>query len=118
MSSQLTIENLNSIVNDIKYKNWTFRTGEMGNGFFLQLKFDMPDLITSNVEEQSGRKWYISKFMTKSEIVQTAFKACLTAEEHECREQFKYKQEQIFCPHFSVDELAEFASNSSRDKRK
>lgn len=52
-----------------------------------------------------GRKWFISMHMTKSEIVQTAFKAVMTAAEHEIRESFLYRSRAIFCPHYDVDQL-------------
>ena len=43
--------------------------------------------------------------MTKSEFIQTVFKAVETAEEHEIRENFEYKGEPIFSPHYDVDKL-------------
>ncbi len=51
------------------------------------------------------RKWLLSPHMTKSEIVQTAFKCIVTAEEHEAREKFLYKGKAIFGPHFDVEQL-------------
>jgi hypothetical protein len=47
----------------------------------------------------------LSTFMTKSELVQTAFKAVMTASEHEIRETFTYKGRRIFGPHFDVEAL-------------
>jgi len=47
--------------------------------------------------------------MTPSEVVQTAFKSVLTAEEHEAREAFRYRNEAIFCPHFDVEALHQIA---------
>ena len=56
--------------------------------------------------------------MTKSEIVQTAFLAVLTAAEHEIRETFKYHDAAIFGPHFNVDRLVTLAFDpTSRDVR-
>lgn len=60
---------------------------------------------TGGIKEQAGRKWRLSKHMTDSEIVQTAFLAVRTAQEHELREQFKYKGYAIFNPHFDLDHL-------------
>lgn len=115
----MNIERLDTILKKIKYNKdgWEFRSGVMGDGFFIQIRFDAIDINTGVVQLQSGRKWYISKFMTKSEVVQTAFYACLKAEEHECREQFTYDGEAVFCPHYSIDELHEFSKRSSRDSR-
>lgn len=55
--------------------------------------------------EQRCRKWQLSRFMTPTELVRTAYKAALTAEEHEVGEYFKYKNELIFCPHINVEAL-------------
>ncbi|MFT3671328.1 hypothetical protein [Aestuariivirga sp.] len=54
-----------------------------------------------------GRKWYISPNMTDGEIVQTVFKALLTAVEHETREQFLFKGVAIFDPHIDLDKLVQ-----------
>jgi hypothetical protein len=59
----------------------------------------------------NGRKWFLSNHMTRSEVVQTAFKAVLTAEEHEAREHFKYRGQSIFDPHYDVDKLVELRSD-------
>lgn len=59
----------------------------------------------------SGRKWRLSQFMTKSEVVQTALVAYLSWVEHEARESFKYKGWAIFGPHFNVDSLVDLASD-------
>jgi hypothetical protein len=58
-----------------------------------------------NAETQTGRKWYLSPHMTRSEVVLTALKAILTAEEHEARERFRYKGRRIAGPHINVDFL-------------
>lgn len=74
--------------------------------------------ILSDVAEQSSRKWYLSRWMTESELVQTAFKAALTAEEHECRERFTYRGNRIFNPHISVRALMTVCADEDvRDER-
>jgi hypothetical protein len=55
----------------------------------------------------AGRKWFLSQHMTRSEIVQTAFKAVITAMEHEVREGFTFRGEPIYGPHWDVELLAE-----------
>lgn len=54
----------------------------------------------------TGRKWYISKFATDSEVILTAWKAFFTALEHEAREDFKYDGVRVFDPHVDVVTLA------------
>lgn len=52
-----------------------------------------------NVEEQRGRKFYISHYMTDEEIVRTASLAVKTFESHESHEWFRYKGERYMNPH-------------------
>lgn len=53
----------------------------------------------------NGRKFYLSQWMTDSEVIQTAFMAVRTAMEHEVREQFKYKGQAVLQPHMDLEEL-------------
>lgn len=67
-----------------------------------------------------GRKWYVSKWATVSEVVMTALKAYLTALEHEARETFTYAGNRIFDPHMNVAVLAticEAAGSRLQDRR-
>lgn len=100
----MTLSELNDYLKLVKYKNWYFsvRPFSKGGNYFLQLYFD-----DEQGEAWKGRKWLISPHATKSEVIQTAFKAVLTAEEHEIREKFKYKGQAIFGPHFNVDRLVD-----------
>lgn len=56
-------------------------------------------------EEGRGRKWNISQYATRSEIVQTALMAFLAYFEHEARESFRWRGEPIFSPHYDVEAL-------------
>lgn len=55
----------------------------------------------------TGRKWFISRHSTVSEVVQTALKAVLTAAEHELREQFTYQGVRVFDPHMDLPQVVE-----------
>lgn len=92
----------------VNYKNWAFETGCDGPRCFLQVKFK-----DCTGAEWKGRKWLLSPHMTDSEVIQTAFKAVMTAEEHETREAFKYLGQAIFGPHYDVNQLAELVKNGS-----
>lgn len=59
-----------------------------------------------------GRKWYVSPHMTDGEIVQTVFLAIRTAQEHELREQFKFKGMRVFDPHYDIHNLIAFIESS------
>lgn len=93
---------MQEIISDIEYKDWEIKvTQRVGAYPYLQVSF-----IDNSEHLQRGRKWMLSQHMTKSEVVQTVFKAILTAEEHEIREQFRYKNRLVYGPHIDVDVLA------------
>ncbi len=114
---------VHEIVKQITYKDGWFidayqtvvhRSGEFEpyeGEIFLQVYFEAKDAETGKISEQRGRKWLVSRHMTKSEIVLTALKAILTAEEHEARELFRYKDVAIFHPHLDVDVMVENAKH-------
>ena len=113
----LSLSDIRQIALQLRYKDWGFRI--LGNGQSapdLQLQWMGPDSETGELAEQHSRKWRLSFYMTRSEIVQTAFKAVLTAEEHEVREHFRYRGAAILGPHFDVDQLVEMMPN--KDVRK
>lgn len=88
------------ILQRVEYKQgWSFFVSGDPD-FYLQARF-----LDGNGHAQKGRKWRLSTFMTKGEIVQTALMAVLAAEEHEAREYFTYEGARIFGPHMDVDTL-------------
>lgn len=103
-----------ALVARLEYKDWRIhvRTDAGADGTppsraYLQVRFMAACHRTGAREIRHGRKWMLSPHMTDSEVVQTAFKACLAAEEHECREAFKYRGQPVFGPHLDVDWLAD-----------
>lgn len=100
----------------IKYKDWAFEIGDKNGTLYLQIKFLAPDNGNPDgpLEIQSCRKWMLSEHMTKSEFVQTAFKAVMTAEEHEIRETFKYLGVPVFAPHIDISQLHFFLASDDR----
>lgn len=90
----------------IKYKDWRLihERDSVGRPYLRWqwegrcAKHGTPCLI-------SGRRWWLSPEMTESELVQTAFLAATTAEEHEARELFTYQGKRVFNPHISVKSL-------------
>lgn len=99
------IERVQNILQKVDYKNFAFDIGGDDTRLFMQVRWPTWCAQTRRNVLVKGRKWWLSTHMTKSEIVQTAFKAVLTAEEHEVRENFKYNTMPIFGPHFDVDLL-------------
>ncbi len=96
-------------------RKWMLECEFPGTDFFVRLDGQRPYLQievsgkcaeTGAQMEWRGRKWFLSLHMTKSEVVQTAFLAVMTAAEHEVREHFKFRGQSIFSPHYDVDQLA------------
>ena len=101
---------IKEILEQITYKpGWEFNLDDKLN---LQVRF------FADGEIQKGRKWQISIYSCKSEVVQTCMKAILACEEHETREKFKYRGRSIFGPHFDVDALVEICDQERIDCRK
>jgi hypothetical protein len=89
----------------VEFRGYRFEVREGHGGVFMQGIYDDLDIYTGNVEPQHTRKWLLSPSMTDSEIVQTAFKLCLTSFEHRCREAFRYRGARVFGPHFDIEDL-------------
>lgn len=108
----MTVLEMQDIISRIRYRpNWNlyvFYDTER-RLIILQLVIREPDcyMPLEPPVEQKGRKWLLSNHMTESEVVMTAFKALLTAEEHEARERFTYRARRIFGPHINVNRLVE-----------
>lgn len=90
-----------AILDQVRYRDWRFHFHAGIGVWWIQIRFVDPN----DGGEQHSRKWRLSRHMTRSEIVQTCFKAVMAAEEHEARERFQYRGEAIFGPHFDVDDL-------------
>jgi len=63
------------------------------------------DNVTGEPYQWKGRKWVITTHMTDGEIIQTIFKAILTAAEHELRETFLVAGRPILDPHYDLEKL-------------
>lgn len=101
-----SLNDLQAIVDQCEFDGWQFRVKLDGDRPYLQVAD--PDGTCNKTGESlpwTGRKWFLSPHATKSEVVQTALKAVLTAVEHEARERFRYLGRPIFGPHFNVDYL-------------
>ncbi len=100
----MTIDGMREIIADIAFPEYEFRVGQSHHGFtYLHAEYDEKDTVTGIVERQYTRRWLLSPEMTKSEIVQTAFKCVLTSMEHKTREWFTYQDAAILQPHHDVD---------------
>jgi hypothetical protein len=109
------IERAQEVLLLVRFFNYEFSIREGHGGVFLQAMYEDKDIYTGKVEPQYTRKWLLSPAMTRSEIVQTAFKCCMTSFEHRCREAFTYEGARIFGPHFDVDDLAQLCKAGRED---
>jgi hypothetical protein len=114
----MNLEGIGEIIASIEYPGYDFEVTQGHGWWYLQATFLAYDSTGASEElvTQYTRKWLLSPYMTKSEIVQTAFKLVLTSQEHEVRENFKYLNRAVFGPHFDVDVL--WAVADHLDKRK
>jgi len=101
-----TISSITEILKEVDFYGYVIEAKTDGRGdMYMQGLYFEEDVYTDNVEAQHTRKWLLSPLMTDSEIVQTAFKLCITSMEHRTREGFTYKGARVFGPHFDVEDL-------------
>lgn len=109
--AQAFVQWVGEVLAQVHYRNWEFHVALDDTRPWLQVRFEDQCTATGAQSVQHGRKWMLSVHMSKSEIVQTALKAVLTAVEHEAREAFTYRGKRIFGPHFDVEELAKLCAS-------
>ena len=115
MTNEDLINEATAWLRDVSYPGYTFTVREGHGGVFLQATYlDIDVVFPHCTERQYTRKWLLSPYMTKSEVVQTAFKCVLTSAEHRVREWFRYLDTPIFGPHFDVDDLAGLKQRGGR----
>lgn len=118
----ITFSEIRDALNECSYPGFGFHVGTEDGGDvppYLQVVCaDGVDNVTGQPSSWRGRKWRLSWYMTKSEVVQTAFFAVMTAIEHEARERFTYRGRAIFQPHWNVDVLANLMAITPVDARK
>jgi acyl carrier protein len=104
-----TVVRTREIVAQCEFENYTFLVTPDRDGAKIQATYPEADIITGEIETQYTRKWLVSPFAVKSEIVKTLFKCCATSTEHRLRENFKYRERRIFGPHLDVDAMWDIA---------
>jgi hypothetical protein len=98
-----TREEIALIVGKLAFKGSSFRLLDKGDGYLLQLEYWEEDVHTGKSELQRARKWYISPWMTETEIVETAYAACQRSMMHRLGEWFSYQGKRVYSPHFPVE---------------
>jgi len=114
-----TKESLEKLVNELSFNDWNILLRYTNDVPYLQVKFLAQDNMNPDGEMQlqNCRKWMLSFHMCDEEILSTGLKAVLAAVEHEAREQFKWKGQPIYRPHYSADALYELSASNAVEKR-
>lgn len=112
MNLQEQKEYFEEILNKISYSRhggtWSLKLHLDGTRYYLQVHCTgIPGATDPDDGPWTGRKWLLSPYMVRSEIIRTAYKAVIAAEEHEIQEKFKYRDCTVMGPHMHMDELVE-----------
>ena len=120
-SDGLMMARLQAWVDEVEYKSvWNDdRPFDDSKGWEFNLDQDREPEGVAWLDRHPGvesRKWRLSRWMVKSEVINTCFMAVMAAEEHEIRERFKYRGQAIYGPHYNVDVLAEARRKGGADE--
>jgi len=117
----MTLQEINKILLETSFNifghEFRWRTFTKGDGFLIQLCCTMIDNETGEMSDQHGGKHYLSSHCIKDEVVNKAWYACQDFVIHEAREAFKYKNQPIYHPHWTVDKLVEVSKKTKHAKR-
>lgn len=118
-SKKKTLADIKAIISRVSFMDRTFRVLEKGDGFLLQLQYYEADVEnpTGPPLLQRARKWYISPWMTETEIVETAFAACRRSMDHMLKEHFTYQGQRVYSPHFDIKARLDLARRKQFDRR-
>jgi hypothetical protein len=102
---KLTRDEIQNILNGVRFMDRKFLLLEKGDGFLVQMSYMEPDVDhpENGPMEQKTRKWYISPFMSESEIVETCWACVLRSQQHVASEYFQYKGRRVYSQHFDVN---------------
>lgn len=114
-----TRQEIQEIVDRVQFMDRSFRLLEKGDGFLLQMEYMEPDVNKPGSPPvlQRTRKWYISPFMTESEIVETAWACACRSQLHVAGEHFTYKGRRIYSQHFDVYARLDLCDDDAFDAR-
>jgi hypothetical protein len=110
------MERIAEVLARVTYPGYTFKLGDKDGVLWLQITCTALCNVKHVPHHWRGRKWMLSEHMTDGEIVQTAFMAVLAAQEHEAREQFKYRGAAILDPHYDIERLVALRSDPTAVK--
>lgn len=115
---QNNISRFDDVLTRVSYPKFYFVVGVVNGSYYMQIECNDKCNVTDAEITWKSRKWNLSVHMTDGEIVQTAFKAVLTAMEHEVREKFTYRDVAIFDPHYDIEKLVELRKQPNSIKER
>lgn len=119
MQTKLTEADIRSILDKVAFMDRKFLLMQKGDGFLVQMEYLEPDVDVPGSEptSQKTRKWYVSPFMTESEIVETCWAMVCRSQMHIAGEHFTYKGKRVYSPHFDVNGRIYLCEHDSFDGR-
>lgn len=116
-----TASSITRIIDQIAYPGLKIELAvEVEHSRRSSLRVTCPDgtcNVTGKPLPWNGRWWRLSYHMTDTEVVLTAFKAILTALEHEAREKFTFKGQAVLDSHIDINELVRLRAEGKTDGR-
>lgn len=121
MTPMNPFDRLSGLVSRITYPAFSFTVGqdEGKERPYYWLRVEVADGFCTQTGEPMhwcGRKWRLSEHMTDGEVVFTAFKALITALEHEARELFKFDGVAVADPHPDIHLLVAHLKDTNARK--
>ena len=112
-ANAVLVKRAEEVLKNVSFTDYHFVVAEGHGGVYLRAWYMEKDVYNPEgaMEKQLTRKWLLHPEMTDSEIVQTAFKCCMTSYEHRSREHFLYKGHRVFGPHFDVEDLVKLCKD-------
>ncbi len=115
MAAKKSLADFQDILSQIQFLDRKFTVQQKGDGFLLQLSYIEKDIYTDKPSVQKSRKWYLTAFATESEIVDTAYAACVRSMRHVTKEHFLYQNRRVFSPHFDIKARIDLCDNHRFD---
>ena len=114
-----TFQEVQDIIDAIRFMDRKFRLIEKGDGFLVQMEYMEPDItkLGSPPVKQSTRKWYISPYSTDTEVVETCFAMVCRSQLHIAGEHFTFHGRQVYSPHFNIEGRMELCDLEDFDGR-
>jgi hypothetical protein len=100
-----TLDQVKAIVDKVQFMDRRFLVLVKDDGFLLQMEYYEPDVDKpgSAPVRQSTRKYYLSPFMTETEIVETCWLCVQRSQLHVASEHFTYVGRRVYSQHFSIE---------------